>query len=102
MRTIDVDDLKRRMENPDIEICDGQQLALWYEKCVESAKTIKNVVPVVRCGECKHARELNRNDDYENSFKFGCLWCMVGRGDGVMPEQFCDYGEQKKRAQIIV
>ena len=41
MRIIDVDDLKRRMQKPDIEICDGQHLALWYEKCVESAKTIE-------------------------------------------------------------
>lgn len=41
MRIIDADDLKRRMENPDIEICDGIQLAWWYEECVESAKTIE-------------------------------------------------------------
>ena len=34
-----------------------------------------------------------RKDRYEDSFIEGCLWCMLGRGDGVMPEQFCDYGE---------
>lgn len=56
-----------------------------------------DVVPVVRCGDCKHSRELDRSDRYEDSFVDGCLWCMVGRGDGVLPDQFCDYGERENK-----
>lgn len=52
-----------------------------------------DVVEVVRCKDCIHHRQLDRKDRYEDSFIEGCLWCMLGRGDGVMPEQFCDYGE---------
>lgn len=56
--------------------------------------TDENVVEVVRCKDCIHHRQLDRKDRYEDSFIEGCLWCMLGRGDGVMPEQFCDYGEK--------
>lgn len=54
-----------------------------------------DVVPVVRCGQCKHSRELDRSDPYENSFVDGCVWCMMGRGDGVAKDQFCDEGQRK-------
>ena len=56
-----------------------------------------DILPVVRCGDCKHSRELDRSDRYEDSFVDGCLWCMVGRGDGVLPDQFCDYGERENK-----
>lgn len=49
---------------------------------------------VVQCKDCKHSRNLDRTDPYEDSFIDGCLWCRIGRGDGVSPEQFCDYGER--------
>ena len=55
-----------------------------------------DVVEVVRCGQCKHSRELDRSDPYENSFVDGCVWCMMGRGDGVAKDQFCDEGERKE------
>ena len=51
-------------------------------------------VEIVRCKDCKHSRNLDRTDPYENSFIDGCLWCRIGRGDGVSPEQFCDDGER--------
>ena len=54
-----------------------------------------DAVPVVRCGQCKHSRELDRSDPYENSFVDGCVWCMMGRGDGVAKDQFCDEGQRK-------
>lgn len=54
-----------------------------------------DAVPVVRCGQCKHSRELDRSDPYENSFVDGCVWCMMGRGDGDAKDQFCDEGERK-------
>lgn len=51
-----------------------------------------DAVPVVRCGKCRFSRKLDRTNPYENSFVGGCLMCMVGRGDGVTPEDFCSYG----------
>lgn len=63
-----------------------------FEDC-RTSDTDEDVVKVVRCKDCIHHRQLDRKDRYEDSFIEGCLWCMLGRGDGVMPEQFCDYGE---------
>ena len=51
-----------------------------------------DAVPVVRCGKCRFSRKLDRTNPYENSFVDGCLMCMVGRGDGVTPDDFCSYG----------
>lgn len=65
-----------------------------YNMVFEYAEnTDEDVVEVVRCKDCIHHRQLDRKDRYEDSFIEGCLWCMIGRGDGVMPKQFCDYGE---------
>lgn len=55
-----------------------------------------DVVEVVRCGQCRHSRTLDRSDPYENGFADGCVWCMMGRGDGVGEGQFCDEGEPKE------
>ena len=65
------------------------------QKLIADTPTI-DAVPVVRCGQCKHSRELDRSAPYENSFVEGCVWCMMGRGDGVAKDQFCDEGEQKE------
>lgn len=65
------------------------EIVLEYEE-----NTGEDSVEVVRCKDCKHSRKLDRTDPYENSFIDGCLWCMIARGDGVSPEQFCDYGER--------
>lgn len=66
-----------------------------YEIVFEYAENAsEDSVEVVRCKGCKHSRKLDRTDPYENSFIDGCLWCMIGRGNGVSPEQFCDYGER--------
>lgn len=65
-------------------------------KCIISDVDDADVEPVVRCGQCKHSRELDRSDPYENSFVEGCVWCMAGRGDGVHRDQFCDEGERKE------
>ena len=64
-------------------------------ECITSMPAA-DVVEVVRCGQCKHSRELDRSDPYENSFVDGCVWCMMGRGDGVAKDQFCDEGEKKE------
>lgn len=66
-----------------------------YEIVFEYAENAsEDSVEVVRCKDCKHSRKLDRTDPYENSFIDVCLWCMIGRGNGVSPEQFCDYGER--------
>ena len=68
-----------------------------YNMVFEYAEnTDEDVVEVVRCKDCIHHRQLDRKDLYEDSFVEGCLWCMLGRGDGVMPEQFCDDGKKEK------
>ena len=73
--------------------------ACWVDDMLDEVDCFQpsDVVPVVRCGDCKHSRELDRSDRYEDSFVVGCLWCMVGRGDGVLPDQFCDYGERENK-----
>jgi hypothetical protein len=68
-----------------------------YNMVFEHAEnTDEDVVEVVRCKDCIHHRQLDRTDSYEDSFIEGCLWCMLGRGDGVMPEQFCDDGKRRE------
>lgn len=53
-----------------------------------------DAVPVVRCKECKHCRELNRKDRIEEAYADGVLWCM-NQSDGVWPDDFCSYGERR-------
>lgn len=70
--------------------------------CVEgpcSCECLLEYVHVVRCKDCKHSRDLDRSDPYESGFVDGCLWCMMARADGVMPDQFCDEGERKDGAE---
>ena len=68
-----------------------------YNMVFEYAEnTDEDVVEVVRCKDCIYHRQLDRKDRYEDSFVEGCLWCMLGRGDGVMPEQFCDDGKRRE------
>lgn len=47
---------------------------------------------IVRCGECKHSRLLDRTDLEERQYAEGCLWCMV-HVHGVEPNEFCSEGE---------
>lgn len=54
-----------------------------------------NVIPVVRCEDCRHARPLNRRDSYEDRFIEDCVWCMM-REDGVFPEGYCSDGERRE------
>lgn len=92
MRLVDADAL---MEKEYSRLRDGDVLWRIPPSHIDLAPTI-DAVPVVRCGQCKHSRELDRSDPYENSFVEGCVWCMMGRGDGVAKDQFCDEGEQKE------
>ena len=60
-----------------MKLVDAEQLFCsdceYKERCknvtcdVKAMPTI-DAVPVVRCGQCKHSRELDRSDPYENSF----------------------------------
>lgn len=76
----------------------NEHFVLGIESVLEYARSLPSadVAPVVRCGQCKHSRELDRKDPYESAYVEGCLWCLNGRGDGVMPDQYCDEGERKE------
>lgn len=71
-----------------------------YERLQELLYRLREIMPEI--GENPVADEMynmvfeyaENTDSYEDSFIEGCLWCMLGRGDGVMPEQFCDDGEK--------
>ena len=91
MRLIDADALMGKEHS---RLRDGDVLWSIPPSHIDLAPTI-DAEPVVRCGQCKHSRELDRSDPYENSFVDGCVWCMMGRGDGVAKDQFCDEGERK-------
>lgn len=54
-----------------------------------------DAVPVVRCRDCKHCRELNREDRIEEAYADGVLWCK-NQLDGVWPDDFCSYGERRE------
>lgn len=62
-------------------------------RLLEKAPTV-DAVPVVRCKECKHCRELNRKDRIEEAYADGVLWCK-NQSDGVWPDDFCSYGERR-------
>lgn len=57
---------------------------------------VNHITSVENYKDCIHHRKLDRKGRYEDSFVEGCLWCMLGRGDGVMPEQFCDNGKRRE------
>lgn len=60
---------------------------------VEESPTV-DAVPVVRCKDCKHCRELNRKDRIEEAYADGVLWC-TNQSDGVWPDDYCSYGERR-------
>ena len=58
-----------------------------------------DAVEVVRCRDCKHAKELGEVE--KKVYLDECLICANGEAtiDGyniVMPEHFCSYGERKE------
>lgn len=57
---------------------------------IDTAPTI-DAVPVTRCKDCGHCRELNREDSRENLYIEGVLWCTQW-DEGVYPDDFCSYG----------
>lgn len=91
MRLGDLDVLKAQLNKLPMMSNWGEA---FIPRLIDEQPTI-DAVPVVRCGQCKHSRELDRSDPYENSFVDGCVWCMMGRGDGVAKDQFCDEGQRK-------
>ena len=57
----------------------------------------KKMTAMPMCGNCKYGQGKWKEDGICYAFVDGCLWCMVGRGDGVLPDQFCDYGERENK-----
>nr|DAG79831.1 MAG TPA: hypothetical protein [Caudoviricetes sp.] len=54
------------------------------------------LVEVVRCKDCRYAREPDTEDCFERQLLEGVLWCEKGRSDcGVWPDEFCNDGEEK-------
>lgn len=93
MRLIDAEELER-LFNAQIEQGVGVICAFdaFYD-ALQDTPTV-DAVPVVRCKECKHCRELNRKGWVEEAYADGVLWCM-NQSDGVWPDDFCSYGEQR-------
>lgn len=65
---------------------------------VDEAPTV-DAVPVVRCQDCKHSREQNKDEKkYLVDGVLICTSCDATAEDGwnpVLPEHFCSYGERK-------
>lgn len=74
----------------------GTLAAVAYQSALQTIKEAPTIdaVEVVRCGHCKHARPLNRENSFEDSFIEGCVWCGK-RQDGVLPDEFCSDGERR-------
>lgn len=61
-----------------------------------------DAVEVVRCNDCKFGRAPNRKDPMERHYIDGIVVCTCAdfMGDepkGLMPEDFCSYGERKEQ-----
>lgn len=93
MRLIDVDAVKFEVEygydNHGVLLVPYRDI----KKSMEATKTV-DAVPVVRCKDCKHCRELNRKDRIEEAYADGVLWC-TNQSDGVWPDDYCSYGERR-------
>lgn len=75
------------------EPCDGESGSCELTNCRTcDAITLANrlifhdVVPVVRCKDCKHSDE----DDFD-----GSLWCCRDKEIEVAENHYCSYGERK-------
>lgn len=91
MRLIDGDTLWEKLDDePWYDNADRDEIAL---PIVAAAPTV-DAVPVVRCKDCKHCRELNRKDRIEEAYADGVLWC-TNQSDGVWPDDYCSYGERR-------
>lgn len=91
MRMIDGDTLWEKLDDePWYDNADRDEIAL---PIVAAAPTV-DAVPVVRCKDCKHCRELNRKDRIEEAYADGVLWC-TNQSDGVWPDDYCSYGERR-------
>ena len=70
------------------------------ERVVKREKPIGDVVPVVRCKDCKKGRPIDETKCPEKYFKTNCVVCECEEvvGDEPMiyePTHFCSYGENK-------
>ena len=68
----------------------GGQMIRAIHTLIDDAPTV-DAVPVIRCKDCGHCRELNREDRREDLYIEGVLWCTQW-DEGVYPDDFCSYG----------
>lgn len=106
IRLIDADALIKSAENFRFVVRDFENPfdAVRYQgkkfrEMVENAPTV-DAVPVVRCRDCKHAVEIEK-DYIRKLFIDGTKECDCGRGDLyygasiISPDGFCDSGERR-------
>lgn len=75
----------------------NKNLSLYAESCVIHAPTVY-AVPVVRCKDCKHSREQNKDEKkYLVEDVLICTSCDATENgwNPVWPEHFCSCGERK-------
>lgn len=57
-----------------------------------------DVVEVVRCKDCRHAREMNHRE--KQLYLEGCVMCsqvdINGEQNPMLPDDFCSYGERRR------
>lgn len=90
MRLIDADEL---YEKKHVALKEGEVLYRFTPRDIDNAETV-DAVPVVRCRECKHYREI-RTKRYGNLM---CKCTRMGKYDidyQVNPNDFCSYGERR-------
>ena len=106
-------DREKLMENlhNHYEVNNAKQNAIMDEVCMIAFKQpTEDVVPVVRCIDCKHSTELDKHCELNREL---CLHCGLWRGDEernvwhkykkyyadysiVSPNDYCSYGERKE------
>nr|DAI09960.1 MAG TPA: hypothetical protein [Caudoviricetes sp.] len=90
MRLIDADKAIGRYyaEWEKQDISDGAQDRDWLKQCIDEAPTI-DAVPVVRCRECKHYKDLGT---------YYRLMDCTHRDGLTNPDEddFCSYGQRKE------
>ena len=97
-RLVDADRMHGRIKpyspsDEDWSITGGTAIRL-MQNLIDTAPTIDAVL-VIRCKNCGHCRELNREDRTESLYVEGVLWCTQW-DEGVYPDDFCSYSVHRE------
>lgn len=100
MNLIDKDELVRDVDELSKDAGFYKPIYDGFKNCIKSKQTI-DAVPVVRCKDCVHAVEIEK-DYVRKLFVDGTKQCELGRADTVFGysiisnDGFCDSGERKE------